>query len=66
MPELKEIAREFYTQERGRIVGNTRSWSDLSLDEQQTIIEELGYVIEVMEDLWRWDKRNLNTQETAS
>lgn len=56
MADLKEIARDLYTQERGRTGTNTRAWSDLSLDEQELIIEELEYVFEIMKETWQWQK----------
>lgn len=52
--ELEKIAKDWYTTQRGRIVGNTRAWEDLSQDEKLNIMDSVLEVLEYMEEAWQW------------
>ena len=36
--EIERIAKHWYTEQRGRVLGNTRDWDSLSQDEKWNII----------------------------
>jgi len=54
--ELVAIVKEWYTTQRGRIIGNTVSWDELSLDVQQNIMDSALEVLELMEEAWQWER----------
>lgn len=51
---LQAVARRWYNEQRGKRVGNTRAWEDLSQDEQLNIMDSVSEVLEYMEESWQW------------
>ena len=47
------IAKRWYAEQRGRIVGNTVSWDQLSEDRKINIIDAVHGALEVMEESWQ-------------
>lgn len=48
-----EIAKRWYTEQRGRVLGNTVSWEDLPNDEQWLIIFAVRNLLAIMRDFWK-------------
>lgn len=55
MTELEKVAKDWYTGQRGRVVGNTRDWDSLSQDTKQNIMECVSETLEFMEEAWQWN-----------
>ena len=51
---LQAVSRRWYNEQRGKRVGNTRAWEDLSQDEQLNIMDSVSAVLEYMEESWQW------------
>lgn len=51
---IETVARRWYNEQRGKRVGNTRSWEDLSRDEQLNIMDSVTETLEYMEEAWQW------------
>lgn len=47
------IAKRWYAEQRGRIVGNTVSWDQLSENRKLNIIDAVIDALEVMEESWQ-------------
>ena len=47
------IAKRWYAEQRGRIVGNTVSWDQLSESRKINIIDAVIDALEVMEETWQ-------------
>lgn len=47
--DFRDIAKRWYTEQRGRVVGNTVAWDDLTEDQRDTIVEEVELVLATME-----------------
>ena len=47
------IAKRWYAEQRGRIVGNTVSWDQLSESRKINIIDAAIDALEVMEETWQ-------------
>lgn len=51
--DIYEISKRFYNEQRGRIVGNTVPWHELTTDQQVIIMDEIIVLMETMSEVWR-------------
>lgn len=51
--DVARITKELYTTQRGRIVGNTRMWEDLTKDEQLNMMDDVDSLLEYMRKAWQ-------------
>jgi hypothetical protein len=54
MPNLEKLAKHWYTEQRGHVVGNTVAWDDLPMDARLNILDCVGETFETMEEAWQW------------
>lgn len=54
MTELERIAKDWYTGQRGRVVGNTVAWDDLPTHIRQNIMDSVEETLEHMKEAWQW------------
>lgn len=52
--DTEAVAKYWYTEQRGRVVGNTRDWDSLSVNQRQNIIEDVEDVLRQMKEAWSW------------
>ena len=43
--QLEEVAKGWYNEQRGRLVGNTRSWDDLSAEAKVDILNVVNRLL---------------------
>jgi hypothetical protein len=53
---IVSIAKTWYTEQRGRVNGNTRSWDELELFERINITDAVQETLEYMEEARQWKK----------
>lgn len=46
--DVERIAKEWYTTQRGRVVGNTRAWDDLDFFEKRVLIRKVRGLLNEM------------------
>lgn len=51
--DVARITQEIYTTQRGRIVGNTRMWQDLTEDERLNMMDDVDSLLEYMRKAWQ-------------
>lgn len=49
---MELVAKRWYAEQRGRINGNTRSWDQLTKDQQYNIMDTVMDTLETMEETW--------------
>lgn len=54
MTEIERIARVWYTEQRGRMSGNTVAWDDLPRYKQLIIMDQVKSTLKTMEKSWQW------------
>ena len=52
MTDVERIAKRWYTEQRGRIVGNTVSWDDLTPTDRFNVISCVESTLTVMRGAW--------------
>lgn len=52
--DVEAVAKYWYTEQRGRVVGNTRPWDDLTKDQRANLVEDVEEVLETMRRTWKW------------
>jgi hypothetical protein len=57
MTELERIAKQWYTEQRGRTQGNTVTWDDLPEDARLNILDCVEETLDVMTEAWKWPER---------
>jgi hypothetical protein len=56
--ELEALAKHWYTEERGKIVGNTKAWDDIKPHERLNIMDAVSETLEYMEEAWQWETQS--------
>lgn len=51
--DIENIARRWYTEQRGRIVGNTVAWDELPMNQQLDIIDQVMSLLNYMRKAWK-------------
>lgn len=46
MSDVEQITIRWYTEQRGRVVGNTRHWHDLTEGQRDIIVDEVYEVLQ--------------------
>lgn len=54
--DAEAVAKHWYTEQRGRVVGNTNDWASLPATAKEAVVEEVTDLLEYMEHLWTWKK----------
>jgi hypothetical protein len=50
--DIQKIAKRWYTEQRGRIVGNTPAWDDLTRFERASITNHVDLTLRTMQIAW--------------
>ena len=53
LEDLFKIAKRLYTEQRGRVTSNTKSWDELSEDQRLDIVDDVECLMEDMEASWQ-------------
>lgn len=54
MNELERVAKDLYTSQRGRVLGNTTAWDDLPEHQRLNIVQAVEDALEYMKEGWQW------------
>ena len=52
--DVEEVARAWYTEQRGCTRGNTRDWASLTLRERHQVLEATRTTLRLMAATWQW------------
>jgi hypothetical protein len=52
--EAEQVAKNLYTEQRGRVNGNTVAWDDLTPAQRSNIIIRLDWALDIMKEAWQW------------
>lgn len=56
--EIESLAKYWFTEQRGKVVGNTKDWASLTSDEKLNIMDAVSETLEYMEEYWQWETPN--------
>ena len=56
--EIEALAKHWFTEQRGKVVGNTKDWASLSSDEKLNIMDAVSETLEYMEEAWQWETQS--------
>lgn len=56
--DTEAVAKYWYTEQRGRVVGNTQDWDGLSVDQKNNIIEDVEDLLRQMKEAWTWKEKS--------
>ena len=52
---IEALAKNWYTEQRGKANGSTKDWAALTLDQKLNIMGSVTETLEYMEEYWQWE-----------